>query len=141
MSTKNSIRLIGNIGQDPETKFTQSGKTVTKFSLGVSRDHKRDDEERYPTDWFNCEAWGDYFLGAYFCKGARVCIVGEMEQDEYEDREGNPRKAWRVKAQTVIVSAPKEAGLAPAAEPAAAPKPAAYNPGEPPDITDPWADQ
>jgi len=59
MPALNRVQLIGNLGKDPETRYTPSGKKVCSFSLAVDRRWKTSEGEiKESTDWFNIEAWG-----------------------------------------------------------------------------------
>ena len=59
MPALNRVQLIGNLGKDPETRFTPTGSKVCTFSMAVNRRWKgRDGTVKEATDWFNIEAWG-----------------------------------------------------------------------------------
>lgn len=100
---KNTITLYGTVGFT-ESKVFESKKTdkpVTKVTLSVGQSNgKNRDGEYLPTTWFNVEVWGgqaDYAL-KYAQKGAKVLVTGEMKCDSYEDKDGNKRQKWYVKA-------------------------------------------
>jgi single-strand DNA-binding protein len=82
----NRVQLIGNLGKDPETRFTPTGKKVTSFSLGVNRRWKSAGEAKEHTDWFNVEAWGRLgeVIQEYLKKGSLVYIEGRLQTDRYE---------------------------------------------------------
>ena len=81
----NVVALVGCLGRDPETKYLDNGKVVTKFSIAVNRPKKGGEKE---TDWFDCEAWGQTaeFASNYVKKGNRVSVVGSIRQEKWEDR-------------------------------------------------------
>ena len=84
MPALNRVQLIGNLGRDPETRYTTSGKPVTSFSVAVSlrwRDAEGESKER--TEWFNVEAWGRLgeICQEYLKKGRLVFIEGRLRTD------------------------------------------------------------
>jgi single-strand DNA-binding protein len=87
MPALNRVQLIGNLGKDPETRFTPSGKKVCNFSIAVNRRWKSGEGEiKESTDWFNVEAWGRLgeFCQEYLGKGRLVYIEGRLHTDRYE---------------------------------------------------------
>lgn len=84
----NVVILSGNLGQDPEIRIAQSGNTVASFSLAVRRKVQKDGEDI--SDWFNCTAFGKKaeFCEKYLHKGSRVMVVGEIQNNNYEDKNG-----------------------------------------------------
>ncbi|WP_101698519.1 single-stranded DNA-binding protein [Clostridium minihomine] len=89
----NSIHIKGRLTRDPETRHTDSGKSVTNFSVAVNRRFNRD-----KADFFNVTAWektGE-FVEKYFRKGSEIIVEGEMQSREYTDRDGNKRIAWEL---------------------------------------------
>ncbi|MCL4859776.1 MAG: single-stranded DNA-binding protein [Caldilineaceae bacterium] len=96
------LTAIGNLGNDPEMRYTPSGEPFTRFRMAVSRRWTRDDgssQER--TTWFNVTLWRRQaeVANQYLTKGKRVLIIGEIEGARpYTDREGNPRATIDVTA-------------------------------------------
>ena len=88
MPALNRVQLIGNLGKDPESKFTPKGKKVAHFSLAVSQRWKTGAETKEYTEWVNIEAWGR--LGEvcqeYLKKGSLVYIEGRLKTEKYEDK-------------------------------------------------------
>lgn len=83
----NRVQLIGNLGKDPETHFTPTGKKVTSFSVAVSRHwHNAAGQEHEATDWFNIEAWGRLgeICQEYLHKGRLVFVEGQLRSIRYE---------------------------------------------------------
>jgi single-strand DNA-binding protein len=98
MPALNRVQLIGNLGKDPETRFTPSGKKVCIFSLAVNRRWKSSEGEiKESTDWFNVEAWGRLgeFCQEYLSKGRLVYVEGRLHTDRYEQG-GEPRYFTKV---------------------------------------------
>ena len=88
MPALNRVQLIGNLGKDPESKFTPTGKKVAHFSLAVSQRWKTGGETKEYTEWVNIEAWGR--LGEvcqeYLKKGSLVYLEGRLKTEKYEDK-------------------------------------------------------
>ena len=99
------ITLIGNLGRDPEMRYTPSGVAVTNFSVATSRSWTGQDGQRQEkTVWFRVAAWDRLAetSNQYLTKGQRVLVVGEMEEPStWTDREGNTRASLEVRARTV----------------------------------------
>ncbi len=87
----NNVTLIGNLGQDPEMKYFDSGSKVTKFSLALNSYNKK--EEKEVTDWVNCEAWNKTaeLIGEYCKKGHKIAVEGCLKTQTWEDEKGNKR--------------------------------------------------
>lgn len=102
----NQVTMTGNITRDPEIRFTNTGKSVTSFSIAVGRRYQVNGEWQEQTSFFNVSAWGQ--LGentaASCSKGSRVTVTGRMEQREYQDKEGNKRQAVDLIADDVAAS-------------------------------------
>ena len=88
MPALNRVQLIGNLGRDPESKFTSSGKKVCHFSIAVTQRGKSSGEIKEHTDWFNIEAWERLGEVAhqYLKKGSLVYVEGRLKTDKYEDK-------------------------------------------------------
>lgn len=80
----NKVIMSGNLGQDPEIRYSQAGKAVASMSLAVRRRFAKEGES--DTDWFKCTAFGKTaeFCEKYLHKGSKVIIVGEIQNDNYE---------------------------------------------------------
>ncbi len=96
------ITLIGNLGRDPEMRYTPTGVAVTNFSVAVSRRWVgQDGQQQEKTLWFRVNAWNKLAETAaqYLTKGSKVLVVGEVEEpNTYIDREGQPRASLEVRA-------------------------------------------
>ncbi len=99
------IMLVGNLGRDPEMRYTPSGVPVSNFSLAVNKRYQTQDGQwQDKTLWFRVTAWRRTAetVSQYLTKGAKVLVVGELEEPStYVDREGNNRVSLEVTAQTV----------------------------------------
>lgn len=99
------ITLVGNLGRDPEMRYTASGVAVTSFSVAVNRSWTGQDGQRQEkTVWFRVAAWRGLAetCNQYLTKGQRVLVVGEVEEpNTWTDQEGNTRASLEVTARTV----------------------------------------
>ena len=90
MPALNRVQLMGRLGQDPDARFTPTGKQVVKFSLAVSNRWKTDGEVKEYTEWVNIEAWGRLaeICHEYLRKGSLVYLEGRLKTDKYVDESG-----------------------------------------------------
>lgn len=89
---RNKVILIGRLTKDIELKKTQSDVSCASFSLAVDKPYKKDRE--HPEAIFvNCTAWRAQaeFLAKYFSKGDKVAIEGYLDDNKWEDKDGNKR--------------------------------------------------
>jgi len=103
MPALNRVQLIGNLGKDPETRYTPKGSKVCAFSVAVTRRYKTaDGETKEATDWFNVETWGRLaeICQEYLSKGRLVFVEGRLQTDRYE-HEGETRFFTKVVARQV----------------------------------------
>ena len=87
MASLNRVQIIGNLGKDPETRFTPTGKKVTTFSVAVDRRWKTEEgETKESTEWINIEAWGHLgeLCQEYLHKGSLAFLEGRLQTDRYE---------------------------------------------------------
>lgn len=99
------ITLIGNLGQDPEMRYTPSGVPVTSFSLAVNKSWVNADGQRQDkTLWVRVSAWRKLAETAsqYLTKGRQILVIGEIEEARpWTDRDGNNRASLEVTAQSI----------------------------------------
>lgn len=91
---RNSVRLVGNLGMDPEVKIFDKNKQMAKFSIAINETYKNDKGERITeTQWHNLVAWGSQakFIGDYLKKGDEVAIEGKLTNRNWTDKDGNKR--------------------------------------------------
>lgn len=101
----NKLTAIGNVGRDPEMRFTSSGKPVTSFSLATSRFSTASDGERTKeTEWFNIVAWSRLAetCNQFLTKGKQVYVEGELRTNTWEGQDGQKRSRVEVHANRVI---------------------------------------
>lgn len=93
----NNVVLMGRITHDLELKSTPSGVSVTSFTIAVDRSYAKQGEQRQ-ADFIDCFAWRNTakFITRYFRKGSMIAVTGEINTRNYEDKNGNKRKAVEV---------------------------------------------
>jgi len=89
----NKVILIGNLGADPEVRYTQNGTAVTNFRVATTESFKKDGERQEQTEWHRVVAFGRLgeICGEYLSKGSKVYIEGRLQTRKWEDRDGNAR--------------------------------------------------
>lgn len=90
----NKVILIGNLGADPELKYTAAGTAVCKFRIATSETFKdRDGNQQERTEWHRITAWGKLaeICGQYLSKGRQVYVEGSLRTNMWEDQQGNKR--------------------------------------------------
>ena len=101
MASLNQCQFIGNLGQQPEIKYTPSGVAVANFNIAVSEKWKnRDGEKQEHTEWVRCVAWKRLaeICGEYLDKGSSVWISGKLQTRSWEDKDGNKRYTTEIVA-------------------------------------------
>jgi single-strand DNA-binding protein len=102
----NKVMIIGNLGREPEMRYTPSGKPLTKFRVATNRRWTTPDgEEQTETEWFNVVTWGKLaeICNQYLTKGERVYIEGRLHTRHWTDEDGNHQSATEVVAQEMIM--------------------------------------
>ena len=97
----NKVILVGNLGKDPELRYTPSGAAVVNFSLATSETYKdRDGNRQTKTEWHNIVAWRQLaeICGKYLHKGKQVYIEGSLQTRKWQDRDGNDRYTTEILA-------------------------------------------
>ncbi|MFH1672650.1 MAG: single-stranded DNA-binding protein [Pseudomonadota bacterium] len=101
MASINKVILIGNLGRDPEIRYTASGTAVANFSLATTDNWtNKDGAKEARTEWHRIVAWGRLgeICGEYLSKGKSVYIEGRIQTREWEDKEGNKRQTTEIVA-------------------------------------------
>lgn len=102
----NKVMIIGNLGHDPEMRYTPSGKPLTKFRVATNRQWTNPEgEKQTETEWFNIVAWGKLaeICNQYLEKGNRVYIEGRLHTRHWTDDDGNHQSATEVVANEMIM--------------------------------------
>ena len=112
--TLNRMTAIGNLGADPEMRYTPNGDPVTTFRMAVSRSYNtREGERREETEWFSVVAWRQLaeLCNQYLSKGQKVYVDGRLQTRQWEGRDGTTRTTVEIVAQNVVfLSRPNEGG-------------------------------
>lgn len=101
MASLNKVMLIGNLGKDPEVRYTASGTAVASFSIATTEKFKKKDGEwEDRTEWHNITLWGRLaeIAGEYLAKGKTVYIEGRLQTRKWQDRDGKDRYTTEVVA-------------------------------------------
>ena len=103
MAGLNSITIIGNLGRDPEVRFTQGGSAVCNLSVAVGERVKKGETWKDHTEWFRVVVFGKTAenCGQFLQKGKQVCVVGKLRQREYE-KDGQKQRSTEVLADSVV---------------------------------------
>ncbi|MBQ8382035.1 MAG: single-stranded DNA-binding protein [Clostridia bacterium] len=98
----NKVILGGRLTADPELKTTQSGTSVTSFSVAINRKYTADGQQPQ-ADFINVVAWQQRaeFVSRYFRKGSSICVTGSLQTRSYTDRDGQKRTVTEVVADEV----------------------------------------
>jgi single-strand DNA-binding protein len=107
------VIVIGNLGRDPEKRYTQDGRPVTRFSVAATtRRRERDGEWGDHTEWFSVTVFGRQAetLAERLTKGTRVYVEGRLESRQYETQSGSKGFSLDVVANEVITLADRQRG-------------------------------
>lgn len=110
-SLRNSVRLIGRLGQSPDVKNFTGGKTLAKCSIATTESYKNESGEKVEeTQWHNIVAWGKQaqIIEKYVKKGQEVAIEGKLITRTYNDKEGNKRYATEIVVNEVLLLGAKK---------------------------------
>ena len=113
----NKVILIGNLGADPEVRFTQSGTAVANFNIATTEKWRgQDGQMQEQTEWHRVVAWKRLaeICRDYLQKGARVYIEGKLQTRKWQDQNGNDRYTTEIIVREMKMLSPRSAG-APAA--------------------------
>ncbi|MCL2760374.1 MAG: single-stranded DNA-binding protein [Desulfuromonadales bacterium] len=94
MASLNKVLLIGNLGKDPEVRYTTSGQAVASFSIATTERFKnRNGEMEERTEWHNIVLWGRQaeIAKEYLAKGRSVFIEGRLQTRKWQDKDGRDR--------------------------------------------------
>ena len=102
----NRATLLGNLGQDPELRYTSNQQAVCNLRLATTeRWTGKDGQPGERTDWHTVVVWGRdaESCGKYLKKGSQIYVEGRIETRSWEDREGNKRKTTEIKANRIFI--------------------------------------
>ena len=100
----NKVMLIGNLGTDPEMRYTANGSAVTTFRLAVSRSFGGEGERKEETEWFTVVTWNKLaeLLGQHLQKGRKVFVEGRLASRSWDGPDGQKRYSTEVVANQVL---------------------------------------
>lgn len=124
MAAVNKAIILGNLGRDPEVRYTTDGNAVTTFSVATTETRKdRDGNSQEYTEWHRIVVFGRLaeVCGEYLAKGRSVYVEGSIRTRSWDDREGNKRYTTEIVGRTVQFLSPRgesgrQGGGAPPAE-------------------------
>ena len=102
----NRVILIGNLGTDPELKYTQNGQAVLRLRLATTESYlNRAGERQQRTDWHTVIIWGKRgeALNNILSKGRPICAEGRIQYRQWEDKEGNKRNSTEIVATNIVL--------------------------------------
>lgn len=115
MKGVNKVILLGNVGNAPEVRYTQSGAGVATFSIATSERFKdKDGQQQERTEWHRCKAFGKLaeIVGQYVAKGSKVYAEGQLRTEEWTDKQGQKRSMTGIIVSDLqILSGRKEAEI------------------------------
>ena len=106
----NKVMLIGNLGADPEVRFTPNGTTVAIFRVATTKKWtSKSGEAQQQTEWHNIVAWRRLaeICGEYLSKGSRVYIEGELQTRKWKDKDGNNRYTTEIVVKEMKMLSPR----------------------------------
>lgn len=112
---RNTVRLIGRLGKEPEIRNLPSGRKVASFSMATSDNYRNGNGERVEdTQWHNIVAWGKLaeIVGDYLHKGNEVALEGKLIHRKYETSDGQVRYITEINADEILMLGPKNAAAA-----------------------------
>lgn len=104
MASLNKVMVIGNLGADPEMRYTANGSAVTNFNVAVNDSFTRKDgTKQEQTEWFSVVCWNKLaeICSQYLAKGRSVYVEGRLQTRSYDDKEGVKRYRTEVVAENV----------------------------------------
>lgn len=103
---RNKVQLIGNLGNAPEIRNTESGKKLARFSVATNESYRNAQGEKITeTQWHNLVAWGKVaeIVEKYLNKGSEVVIEGKLINRSYTDKEGNKKYVTEVEVSELLM--------------------------------------
>jgi single-strand DNA-binding protein len=107
----NKVIIVGNLGRDPEVRYSQAGMAICNFSVAVTERVKDGDAWKEATEWFRVVTFGKTAetAGQYLQKGRQVYVEGRLKTSKYKDKEGAEKTSVELVANTVqFLGGPKD---------------------------------
>lgn len=106
MGSVNKVILIGNLGKNPEVRYSPAGAAIASFSLATNEMwNNKDGQREVRTEWHRVIAFGKLaeICGQYLTKGKQVYVEGRLQTRSWEDRDGNKRSATEIVATSMVM--------------------------------------
>lgn len=103
---KNTVQLIGHVGQEPEIKNLEGGKKLANISIATNEVYYKDNGDKVEkTEWHRVTAWGKTaeIIEKYVIKGKEVAIEGKLTTRSYDDKDGNKRYVTEIVANEILL--------------------------------------
>ena len=109
----NKVILVGNLGKDPELRYTGSGTAVCNFSLATNESYKNAEGEMVEkTEWHNLVVWSRLaeICNEYLKKGSQAYFEGSLQTRSYDDRDGNKKYTTEIKVREMMMLSGRSGG-------------------------------
>jgi len=108
----NKAILIGNLGADPEVRYTQTGTAVANFTLATKESWTKEGSKEEKTEWHRIVAFNKLgeICGEYLSKGSLVYIEGRIQTRQWDDKDGNKRYTTEIVAREMKILSPRSGG-------------------------------
>jgi single-strand DNA-binding protein len=113
MASVNKVIIVGNVGRDPELRYTQSGQPVASFSIATNERFKdKDGNWKDRTEWHRIVAWARLaeICGEYLRKGSQVYVEGRLQTRKWTDKDGNERYSTEIRGDRMQMLGGRAAG-------------------------------
>ena len=108
---RNKVQLIGNLGNAPEVRNTESGKKLVRFSVATNESYRNARGEKVTeTQWHNLIAWGPIadIAEKFLVKGTEICVEGKLVNRNYTDKEGNKKYFTEIQVNELLLLGSKQ---------------------------------
>jgi single-strand DNA-binding protein len=109
----NRAMLLGNLGTDPELRFTQGGQAVLNLRMATTESYlDKENKRQERTDWHNVVVWGKRgeALAKILVKGSSIFVEGSIRTSSYDDKDGNKRYKTEIVAQDILLTGGRPKG-------------------------------
>ena len=109
----NKVILIGNLGKDPEVRYSQAGAAIASFNVATTETWKKQDGTKEElTEWHRIVAFGRLgeICGEYLAKGSKVFIEGRLQTRKWDDKDGNTKYTTEIVAREMKMLSPRGSG-------------------------------
>ena len=103
---KNSVQLIGNVGQEPEIKTLETGRKLANITIATNEVYYKENGDKVEkTEWHRVTAWGKTaeIIEKYVTKGKEIAVEGKLTHRSYDDKDGNKRYITEVVANELVL--------------------------------------